>query len=486
MRVLFASSEVAPYSKTGGLGDVAGALPRALARLGVEVAVITPRYTGAGARSGDVISRQIGELLFDDLHVPFGGGVRLAAVWRDYQEGVPIYFIDQADYFGRGYIYGSGDFDAERFAFFSRAVLELAKRIGAPPDLIHCHDWQTGFIPAYLATTCAEDPYFDGTATLFTIHNLAYQGSFAPARLEHLGFGWDVYQYGMEFYQAANPMKAGLYFSTALSTVSPKYALEIQTPEFGNRLDGLLRWRSRDLLGILNGVDYGEWNPATDRFLAANYSVDALAGKLQCKRDLLEKYNLPPDLERPVIAVVSRLTVQKGLDLIAEAIWRLLDTGARFILLGSGEKGYEGFFQHVRDTRPEQVGVYFGFNNALSHQIEAGADMFLMPSAYEPCGLNQMYSLKYGTIPIVRGVGGLDDSIRNFEPATGEGTGFKFYEYSADRLVEKVYEALMVYYDPPVWQRLQQNGMREDFSWESAARRYLDAYHRIVAARRTR
>ncbi len=486
MRVIFASSEVAPYSKTGGLGDVAGALPRALARLGVEVAVITPRYTGAGARSGDVITRQTGELILDDLHVPFGGGLRLASVWRDYQEGVPIYFIDHAEYFGRGYIYGAGDFDAERFAFFSRAVLELAKRIGGPPDLIHCHDWQTGFIPAYLATTYAEDHWFAGTATLFTIHNLAYQGSFAPERLPHFGLGWDVYQYGMEFYQTANPMKAGLYFSTALSTVSPKYALEIQTPEFGNRLDGLLRWRNRDLIGILNGVDYGEWNPATDRFLAANYSPDSLGGKLQCKRDLLEKYNLPVDLERPVIAVVSRLTVQKGLDLIAAAIWRLLDTGARFILLGSGDQANEGFFQHVRDTRPEQVGVYFGFNNALSHQIEAGADMFLMPSAYEPCGLNQMYSLKYGTVPIVRGVGGLDDSIRNFEPATGEGTGFKFYEYSADRLVEKLYESLMVYYDPAVWRRLQQNGMRQDFSWEISARRYLDAYHRIVAARRAR
>ena len=279
-------------------------------------------------------------------------------------------------------------------------------------------------------------------------------------------------------------MKGGLYFSTALSTVSPKDAREIQTAEYGNRLDGLLRSRSQDLIGILNGVDYGEWNPATDRHLTANYSIDSLAGKLECKRDLLARYQLPTDTDRPVIAVVSRLTVQKGLDLIAQSIWRLLDTGARFILLGSGDQRDQDFFQHVRDSRPDQVGVYFGFNTALSHQVEAGADMFLMPSAYEPCGLNQLYSLKYGTVPIVRGVGGLDDSIRNFETATGEGNGFKFYDYSADRLIEKIYEAMMVYYDQDVWRQLQLNGMREDFSWERSAHHYLDAYQRIVAVRR--
>lgn len=487
MRVIFASSEVVPYSKTGGLGDVAGALPQALVRCGVDVSVITPRYTGPGARHGDVINHQfgqIGQVIINDLAVPFAGGTRYAAVWRDERQGVPIYFIDNEEYFGVGYIYGSGDFDAERFAFFSRAVIELTKRLGPPPDLIHCHDWQTGFIPAYLATTCAADPWFAGTATLFTIHNLAYQGTFSPERLGHFGLGWEAYQYGMEFYQRANALKAGLYFSTALSTVSPRYAREIQTPEFGNRLDGLLRWRSADLIGILNGVDYDEWNPATDRFLAANYSDHSLAAKIECKRDLLARYNLPPDPDRPVIAIVSRLTVQKGLDLIAQSIWRMLDTGARFILLGSGDREYEGFFQHVRDTRPDQVGVYFGFNNALSHQIEAGADIFLMPSAYEPCGLNQMYSLRYGTVPIVRAVGGLDDSIRDFETATLDGNGFKFHEYSAERLLEKFYEALMVYYDQDVWRRLQINGMREDLSWDRSASRYREAYQQIVAKHR--
>lgn len=484
MRVIFASSEVVPYSKTGGLGDVAGALPQALSRVGCDISVVTPRYTGWGKRHGDVVSHQTGEFLFDDLYVPFAHGAKYAAVWRDYRDGVPIYFIDNAEYFGHGYIYGSGDHDAERFAFFSRAVLELAKRLGGSPDLIHCHDWQTAFIPAYLATTYSQDPYFSRTATLFTIHNLAYQGWFTPNMLDRFGFSWDVFQYGMEFHQSANAMKGGLYFSNALSTVSPKYAQEIQTPEFGNQLEGLLRWRSHDLIGILNGVDYGEWNPATDRHLAANYSIDNLDGKRECKRDLLQRYHLPVDLDKPVIAIVTRLTVQKGIDLMAHAIWRLLDTGAYFVLLGSGNRSYEDYFQHVRDTRPHQVGVYFGFNNALSHQVEAGADIFLMPSAYEPCGLNQMYSLKYGTVPIVRGVGGLDDSIQNFEASTQQGNGFKFYEYSADRLVEKIYESLMVYYDQDVWRRLMRNGMRADFSWDRAAHNYLHAYHRIVGARR--
>lgn len=484
MRVLYASSEVFPYSKTGGLGDVAGALPQALAAIGCEVSVVTPRYSGIGQRSGDVVQAGGGRLLFQDLRVPFAGGERWASVWREDRDGVPIYFIDQPDYFGQGYIYGTGDFDAERFAFFSRAVLELAKRLGPPPDLIHCHDWQTGFIPTYLASTYAADLYFAGTATLFTIHNLGYQGWFSPQLVERFGIGGDLYHRGIESRQSANALKAGLSFSTALSTVSPRYAQEIQTPEHGHELDGLLRWRSQDLVGILNGVDYREWNPATDQTLAAPFWPGAMEGKRSCKRALLEKFHLPVDLERPVLAIVSRLTVQKGVDLLAEAIWRILDTGAYFILLGSGSRSYEDYFQHVRDTRPRQVGVHFGFQNDLSHQIEAGADLFLMPSAYEPCGLNQMYSLRYGTVPIVRAVGGLDDSIEPFEPATGEGTGFKFQDYSADRLLEKVYEALLIFYDPPVWETLRANGMRVDYSWNRSARHYLDLYHRVVARRR--
>jgi starch synthase len=484
MRVILASSEVVPYSKTGGLADVAGALPKALARVGCDISVVTPRYTGLGGRHGDVVSHQTGRQIYEDLAVPFAGTVKSAQVWLDYLDGAPVYFIDNREYFGRGYIYGYGDFDAERFAFFSRAVLELAKRLGPPPDLIHCNDWQTGFIPAYLSSTYGRDPYFERTATLFTIHNLAYQGIFNPGLLSHLGFSWDVFTYGMEFQGMASAMKSGLHFSTALSTVSRKYAEEIQTPEFGNRLDGLLRWRRGDLLGILNGVDYSEWNPEVDHHLAARYSMHDLGGKRACKSDLLKQFSLPENLDRPVVAIVSRLTVQKGIDLIAEAIWRILDTGAYFVVLGSGGESYEDYFQHVRDSRPQQVGVYFGYNTELAHRIEAGADIFLMPSAYEPCGLNQMYSLKYGTIPIVRGVGGLDDTIENFERTTRRGNGYKFYEYSAERLLEKFYESLLVYYDQDMWQALQRNGMSADLSWEHSAQEYMDAYRRIIQHRR--
>ncbi|MGH9845088.1 MAG: glycogen synthase [Blastocatellia bacterium] len=492
MRVLLVSSEVVPYSKTGGLADVAGALPPALARIGCEVSVITPRYTGMGKRHGDVVSHETGEVIIHDLQVPFDGGVKYAAVWRDWLNGAPVYFIDNAEYFGVGYIYGSGNWDVERFAFFSRACLELAKRIasdtGGPPDLIHCNDWQTGFIPVHLATTYSQDPFFARTATLFTIHNLAYQGFFDRNMLPKFGFGWPSFSQEdysrMQFHNAASAMKGGLDYATALSTVSPKYAREIQTPEFGNKLDGLLRWRRGDLLGILNGVDYSEWNPETDQHIAANYSIHNLDGKLACKRDLLERYHLPVDPEKPVVAIVTRLTSQKGIDLTRDAIWRILETGAYFILLGSGAESYESYFQHVRDTVPNQVGVYFGFSTPLSHQVEAGADIFLMPSSYEPCGLNQMYSLKYGTVPLVRGVGGLDDTIRNFERTTETGNGYKFYEYSADRLVEKFYEALMVYHDRNLWRKLQRNGMQEDFSWDRAAHNYLGAYARVAAAKR--
>jgi starch synthase len=483
MRVILAASEAVPYSKTGGLADVAGALPKALKRVGCDVSLVIPRYVGLSHHHGDVLSDHTGHRLFDDLYVPFAGGVKYASVWQDFLDGAPVYLIDNPEYFARGYIYGYGNFEAERFAYFSRAVIELAKRLGAPPDLIHCNDWQTGFIPAYLRTVYATDPFFARTATLFTIHNLAYQGTFHPGLLPHLGFGMDVFQYGMEFHGEASAMKGGIYFATALSTVSRKYAEEIQTPGFGNRLDGLLRSRRGDLLGILNGVDYGEWDPAHDPHLAAHYSIDDLDGKQECKRDLLRRFYLPEDVERPVVAIVSRLTVQKGIDLIAQAVWRILDAGAYFMLLGSGGKSYEDYFQHVHDNRPQQVGVYFGYSNPLAHQIEAGADIFLMPSAYEPCGLNQMYSLRYGTPTIVRGVGGLDDTIANFERTTRQGNGFKFYEYSPDRLMEKVYEALMIYYDREMWRQLQRNCLMADHSWDRAAHNYLDAYHQILRSR---
>jgi len=476
LNILLAASEAVPYAKTGGLADVAGALPKALARLGHRVRLVMPRYM-----VDKIASR--GERLPGDLAVPFNFGVRPTGVYVDRSGEVPVYFIDAPEYYARGKLYGDGD-DVERFAFFSRAVLELAKALGEPFDILHLNDWMTGLVPVYLKTAYAGDPFFARTRTLFTIHNMAFHGLFDLEQLGKFGLpDWmNSTQIGLEFHGAASALKAGILFADAISTVSPRYAQEIQTPEYGAQFDGLLRARRSRLFGILNGVDYDEWSPENDSFIAAHYSINDLSGKRECKRDLLRAFGLPEDLERPVIGCISRLSDQKGFDLIIDTVWQMLDRGAVFILVGSGAEFFARKFQALRDSRPAQVGVYFGFSDAMAHKVEAGADMFLMPSHFEPCGLNQMYSLKYGTPPIVRAVGGLDDTIENFERSTRSGNGFKFYDYNSRRLLEKVYEALMVYADRDLWRTLMQNGMRADHSWYRAARQYIELYERLTRA----
>ncbi|HSB10575.1 MAG TPA: glycogen synthase GlgA [Blastocatellia bacterium] len=474
MNILLAASEVVPYAKTGGLADVAGALPKALARLGHQVRVVMPRY------NVEKIENNV-EPLPGELAVPFNFGERRTRVFVDRSGQVPVYFIDAPEYFSRGKLYGEPD-DAERFAFFSRAVLELAKALGEHLDVIHLNDWMTGLAAAYLKTVYSGDAAFEGTKTLFTIHNIAFHGLFSPEQLRSFGLpGW-VYRTegGLEFYGLSSALKAGLVFSDAISTVSPRYSHEIQTPEFGERFDGLLRARQNDLFGILNGVDYDEWDPANDKYIAANYSADDLKGKLECKRDLLRSFGLPEALDRPLIGCISRLSDQKGFDLILQIADEMLEGGAVFILLGSGNEAYERAFQTLRDARRSQVSVYLGFSNELAHKIEAGSDMFLMPSRFEPCGLNQMYSLRYGTVPIVRAAGGLDDTIEDFDRATARGNGFKFQEYRADRLLQKINEAIELYGDQNRWRTLMLNGMRADFSWDSSARRYVELYQKLV------
>jgi starch synthase len=474
LNILLAASEVVPYAKTGGLADVAGALPKALKRLGHTVRVVMPRYKLEKIEAS-------GELLPGELRVPFNFGERRVSVYVDKSGEVPVYFIDAPEYFSRAKLYGETD-DPERFAFFSRAILELAKALDEHFDVIHLNDWMTGLVAAYLKTAYAEDPALNGTKTLFTIHNIAFHGLFRPDELARFGLPeWlNRAEGGIEFYQLASALKAGLVFSDAISTVSPRYAAEIQTPEFGEKFDGLLRARRNDLFGILNGVDYDEWNPETDKHIAATYSVDDLTGKRECKRDLLRAFGLPEDLNRPLIGCISRLSDQKGFDLILSIAERMLELGVRFVLLGSGLEAYERAFQALRDKRRSQVGVYLGFSNELAHKIEAGADMFLMPSRFEPCGLNQMYSLKYGTVPIVRAAGGLDDTIDNFDRETMGGNGFKFYEYNAERLLEKIREALLVYDEPDLWRKLTLNGMHGDYSWTESARHYVDLYQRLA------
>jgi starch synthase len=474
LNILLAATEVVPYAKTGGLADVAGALPKAIARLGHKVRIVMPRY------NVEKITIQ-SQRLPGELAVPFNFGVRPTGVYLDESGEVPVYFIDAPEYYSRAKLYGDSD-DAERFAFFSRAVVELAKALGEQFDIIHLNDWMTGLVPAYLKTIYANDPAFAKTRTLFTIHNMAFHGLFDPHQLAQFGLpDWlNNTDRGIEFYSAGSALKSGLIFSDAISTVSPRYAQEIQTPEFGAKFDGLLRARRNDLFGILNGVDYDEWSPENDHFIAAHYSDHDLSGKLECKRDLLRTFGLSDDLDRPIIGCISRLSDQKGFDLIIDIAWRLLDRGVAFILLGSGAEVYERTFQALRNTRPNQVGVYLGLSNELAHKIEAGADMFMMPSQFEPCGLNQMYSLKYGTPPIVRAVGGLDDTIENFDRSTKRGNGFKFYDYDSTRLLEKTYEALMVYADRELWRTLMLTGMRADHSWEHAARQYIELYEGLV------
>ena len=474
MNILLVASEVVPYAKTGGLADVAYALPKALARLGHRVRVVMPRYNLENILTSGV-------RLPGQLRVPFDFGVRTSDVYVDRSGEVDIYFIDAPEYFSRNKIYGEYD-DVERFAYFSRAAIEFAKGLGERFDIFHLNDWMTGLVPVYLKTVYGDDPALAGTKTLFTIHNIAFQGLFLPSLLPKLGLPEWVYSTGggLEFYNAASALKGGLVFSDAISAVSPRYSREIQTPEFGERMDGLLRERRNDLYGILNGVDYDEWNPAIDPMIAARYSPDDLSGKLACKRDLLRSFGLPENLDRPLVGCISRLSDQKGFDLIFNSIGRMLERGINFVLLGSGAAVYERGFQSLRSARPDQVGVYLDLSNELAHKIEAGADIFLMPSKFEPCGLNQMYSLKYGTVPIVRAVGGLDDTIENFDRATRRGNGFKFYEYDSTRLLEKFYEAIMVYADRDLWRALMLNGMRADFSWNASAGHYIEVYERLA------
>lgn len=456
-----------PFAKTGGLADVAGALPKALRDLGEDALLVMPLFE-------QVKRQQLREQIIDNLDVDWRGRSYRARVWYSDAAGAPAYLIDAPEYFARNSIYGFRD-DHERFAFFSRAALALFKRLGAPPDIVHVNDWPGGFVAAELRSRRSYDSFYSGTRTLFSIHNLAYQGAFDSSQLWILGFGESEREaFMME--GAASALKAGLLTSDALSTVSHRYSLEIQQAEHGHGLEWILRARRDRLFGITNGVDYDVWNPATDSHLHTHFDAGNLEGKRVCKLGLLSEFSLPEDLDRPIIANISRLTSQKGYDLIKEASGAILDTGAYFIALGSGASEYEDFLQTMRDHAPRQVGIFKGFNEPLAHRIEAGADIFLMPSLFEPCGLNQMYSTRYGTVPIVRATGGLDDTVQDFDRVSGAGNGFKFGPYTASAMLDKIYEALYCYAEPDVWRRIQLNGMGVDNSWRVAAQKYRQLY----------
>jgi starch synthase len=471
VRVAFLSSEAVPFAKTGGLGDVAGALPKALVGEGVDVALIHPLY--------DTTDRALlGERVFDNLEVDWLGRRRRVSVYLSYAAGAPAFLIDAPEYFARGKVYGFSD-DHHRFAFFSRAALSLLGRLGRAPDVVHGNDWPSGFAVAWLWAGRGRGGFLGNTRTLMSIHNLAYQGLFDPGELYRLGYRGGEESNVFLSNGAASSLKAGLMTSDAVSTVSPRYSFEIQGPEQGHGLDWLMRQRRDRLVGITNGVDYDVWDPATDPHLPAHFSAEDLSGKRVCKRELLRRFGLPEELDRPVVASISRLVAQKGFDLVRQAAGQMLEAGAFFVSLGSGEREYEDFFQRLKDGAPDRVAVYRGFSEPLAHQIEAGADIFLMPSLFEPCGLNQMYSMRYGAVPVVRATGGLDDTVEHFDPETGEGTGFKFRDYTAQGLLGAMREALYWYGRPEAWRRIQLNGMRVDNSWGAAARKYVRLYHAL-------
>jgi starch synthase len=422
------------------------------------------------------------------LTIPFDDRYRFCSVLDGgKQHGVQYYFIEYPPFYDRDALYGTplGDYhdNAERFALYCRAVLEAAKSLGVP-DVFHCHDWQTALIPVLLRTLYEEDPSFQGIPAVFTIHNIGYQGVFSPDTLPLLMLPWDLFTITkLEFFGKVNFLKGALTYADFITTVSRKYAQEIQTAEYGFGLEGVLHSRAASVAGILNGVDYEDWNPAVDPYIAAHYSAESLEGKHECRRDLLRRFSLDPQSTAPIIGIVSRFASQKGFDLIALAADRLAHEDVTVVVLGSGDKDYEDLFRRLVRQYPGRFAVEVGFHNETAHRIEAGADMFLMPSRYEPCGLNQIYSLKYGTVPIVRAVGGLDDTIEPYDLRTGKGTGFKFYEYTPEAMLTATQAALALHRKPREWRKLMLRGMSRDFSWSVSAREYLKIYDKVGASR---
>jgi len=463
------SSEAAPLAKTGGLADVVGALPAELQSFGDEVAVLIPRYGSIDLKG----ARRV----YDRLPLHLGLARYDTSVYQAPAD-FPLYLLDCPPLFDRKGFYGEAGVDYPdnhlRFAVFSRAALAVARFLFRT-EVVHCHDWQSGLVPAYLRTRFASDPTFLGVKTLFTIHNLGYQGLFPRTVLPAVGLDDGVYRPDrMEFFGKVSYIKGGIEFADALNTVSPTYAREIQTPEYGFGLDGALRARSPVLSGILNGVDYREWSPEVDRLIPAQYSVSDLSGKQVCKQHLLREFGLPDSaMVRPLIGIVSRFTPQKGTKLVPEIASSLVAEDVYLVAIGNGDPDLEEAFLRIAAEHPSHIAVRIGFDNGVAHRIEAGADIFVMPSLYEPCGLNQIYSLRYGTVPVVRATGGLDDTIE-------EGTGFKFREPSGEALLGGVRAALEAFATPGTWREMMTRGMQKDFSWKASAARYSSLYQRLL------
>ncbi|NPV91076.1 MAG: glycogen synthase GlgA [Firmicutes bacterium] len=471
MRILFAASEVESYAKTGGLADVAGSLPKALHQLGHDVRIVMPRY------------KQIcGVEYLTDLPVPMDGSLETAIIRTARMGPVTVYFVDNYKFFYRDGLYQHPD-DGERFNFFNKAALAMLLHVDFRPDLIHCNDWHTGPLPLFLKTKFEEEPFYHDIATVFTIHNLQYQGRFPRRLLRTMALGDEYFTPDrLEFFGEVNFMKAGLLYSDLINTVSKQYAREIQTEEYGQKLDGLLRMRGIDLYGIINGIDYHENDPATDPRIYRHYDREHIEGKRENKRELQWELNLPQS-DAPLLSIITRLAEQKGVDLLLAAIDELMEMGVQLAVLGAGEDHLQKRLAEAKLRYPDQVSVTLGFDPVLAQKIYAGADIFLMPSRFEPCGLGQLLSFRYGTVPVVRYTGGLVDTVSEFDPTLGEGSGFGFREYRAPELVKAVTRAIGIYRRPELWARLVDNCMRLDFSWEKSAREYVRLYEKARTKR---
>lgn len=491
MRILMLSSEVTPFAKTGGLADVAAALPRALVKNGHDVRIMMPLYQQVDRFKHRLlpISRR---LSMDWGSEKLNGELMRCSFPVD--EDIPVYFIQHNMLFGRNGIYGEANRDYpdndRRFSFLNYAGLRALQALDWKPDVIHVNDWQTGLVPVFLKNHphFVNDPFYRNIKTVFTIHNLAYQGLMQPEIVSQLSLPWSVFtEKGMEFYKKASLLKAGIVFSDHVTTVSPTYSREIQTEEFGGGLEGILQQRQEKLSGICNGIDTEIWNPKTDEFLVANYSAENPAGKKKCKKDLIEISKLNSKKDKPLIGLISRLVDQKGLDIIEECLPKFVENDCQFVLLGSGSPKYEKFFKDLAKKYPDHVAITIGFDDELAHKIEAGSDIFLMPSAFEPCGLNQMYSMHYGTVPLVRKTGGLADTVVDVTDKAikdGSATGFVFEEYTAEALEACIQRAIDLYNkDQKAWHKLMNNGMTKDFSWLNSAKEYEEVYERIMSGK---
>lgn len=482
LSICFVTSECTPFVKTGGLADVSEALPKAMARSGHRVKVFLPLY-----KQIDRTKHRLQPLpSLGQKTVTLAGRLEPFAVWMRKEPRLPLefYFIDCPRYFHRDSIYTNDSDEDERFLLFQKATLRTLEGLRWAPDIFHCNDWQTALIPVFLKETYSEIPLFSRSATLLTIHNIGYKGSFSPETIAKAGLPMDRYFPGgpFEFFQTFSFLKAGIVYADVLSTVSPTYALEIQTPEYGSGLDGVLRTRAKDLFGILNGIDTRTWNPRTDPFIPFHYSARRLQNKARNKAVLIERTQPSFDCTLPTIGLVSRLAYQKGVDLLETVLPAFVDKPVQWIFLGTGEERYEAFLRQAAERYPHRVHTCIGFNNELAHLITAGCDLFLMPSRYEPCGLNQMYSLNYGTVPVVRKTGGLADTVIDIDENPDRGNGFAFVRFSPEALIDKLHYALRIFVEEPArWRQIMLRGMSEDFSWDRSARQYVELYQRAVS-----